>query len=177
MVRIGLGASDRRAIPVLKQVFATKQAREAGRAQPVKLMTIWFGTCRCVSPLTAGANDAVLEGEAQHVPLDRYKDNLHRLVDIVSSPESDYHSPDTKVILINAPPIISDKWHAHCRQNRIARGEAAPDKPNRDPAQVKLYADACIDVARAAGVPCVDIYNQLIAAAGGDDPAKLDPYL
>lgn len=28
---------------MFEQVFATKEAREAGRAQPVKLITIWFG--------------------------------------------------------------------------------------------------------------------------------------
>jgi lysophospholipase L1-like esterase len=127
--------------------------------------------------LTAGANDAVLEGEPQHVPLDRYKDNLHRLIDLVSSADSAYQSPETKIILINPPPIIADKWHRKCHDQRVERGEPGPDKPNRDPLQSQRYSEACVEVAKEAGVPYVDIFNKLIAAAGGNDSVKLDPYL
>lgn len=57
------------------------------------------------------------------------------------------------------------------------RGETMLDKPNRDPKQTQRYAEACVDVAKDAGVAYVDIYTALLAAAGGNDPTKLDPYL
>jgi hypothetical protein len=46
-------------------------------AQRIKLMTIWFGT-----------NDSVLEGESQHVPLDKYKANLSHLDTKILRPKS-----------------------------------------------------------------------------------------
>jgi lysophospholipase L1-like esterase len=125
----------------------------------------------------AGANDSVLETEAQHVPLQRYKENLAKIVDLVRSPDSEYHSPDTKIIMITPPPLIADKWAKHLHNLRLERGESDLDKPSRTAAQTKQYAEACIQVAHELGLPVIDIHSKLIQAAGGDDDASLDPYL
>jgi len=96
---------------------------------------------------------------------------------MVNSPSSEYYSPEAKIILINAPPIIVHKWTEHLAQIRIAAGEADPRKPSRTPEQTKLYAMECLDVARNHSLPYVDMYSALIKAAGGADDKSLDPYL
>jgi hypothetical protein len=127
--------------------------------------------------LTSGANDSVLEGESQHVPIDRYKANLSRLIEMVSSPSSDHYSPETKIICINAPPVMVHKWTEHVAQFKIAAGEADPYKPSRRLEQTKQYSIGCLDVARSYSLPCVDIFSAIIEAAGGADDESLDPYL
>ncbi|WVQ94350.1 hypothetical protein IAU59_001429 [Kwoniella sp. CBS 9459] len=154
------------AIPVFEQVFATKEAREKGFAQNVKLITIWLG-----------ANDAVLPGSPQCVPLDRYKANIAQLIDLVQSPSSPYHSPDTKVVLINAPPIIEDAWIEARIEKWESFGKEGP-KPdqNRDFGITKQYAEACLEVGKDKGVEAVDLWTAIIKAAGGEGPKELAPY-
>ncbi|WWD16797.1 hypothetical protein CI109_101229 [Kwoniella shandongensis] len=155
------------AIPVFEQVFATKEAREKGYAQNVKLITIWLG-----------ANDACLAPSPQHVPLEEYKSNLHRLISLIQSPDSAYYAPETKIVLINPPPMIESKW----LDSRIEKWESfgkegpKPDQ-NRDAKVAKEYAEACKDVARETGVPVVDLWQAVVEAAGGEGDDQLDPYL
>nr|XP_018264335.1 GDSL Lipase/Acylhydrolase [Kwoniella dejecticola CBS 10117]OBR86493.1 GDSL Lipase/Acylhydrolase [Kwoniella dejecticola CBS 10117] len=154
------------AIPVFEQVFATKEAREKGYAQNVKLITIWLG-----------ANDATLPGEPQCVPLDRYKSNLVKLVQLIRDPSSAYHSPDTKIVLINAPPIIEDAWVEARIEKWKSFGSTGP-KPeqNRDKAVTKAYAEAAIEVAKEQKVEIVDVWTAIVETAGGEGAEQLAPY-
>ncbi|WRT65393.1 uncharacterized protein IL334_002336 [Kwoniella shivajii] len=154
------------AIPVFEQVFATKEAREKGFAQNVKLITIWLG-----------ANDAVLPSSPQNVPLDRYKANLVQLINLVKDPSSQYYSPETKVIMINAPPIIPDAWvEARIEKWKSFGSEGPKPDQNRDRKVTKEYANACIVVGENEGVDVVDIWTAIVDAAGGESDRQLAPY-
>jgi lysophospholipase L1-like esterase len=134
-------------------------------AQRIKLMTIWFGT-----------NDSVLEGESQHVPLDKYKANLSHLVSLVRSPMSPYQDPQTRIVLITCPPVMEKAWTAHLAKVRLERGESDVNKPSRSKENARLYAQACKDVAEQEELPVVDAYAEVIRAAGGDSEDQLAPF-
>ncbi|WWD08584.1 hypothetical protein V865_006696 [Kwoniella europaea PYCC6329] len=154
------------AIPVFEQVFATKEAREKGYAQHVKLITIWLG-----------ANDATLPDTPQYVPLDRYKANLVQLIQYIKDPSSEYYSPETKIILINAPPIIESAWvEARVEKWKSFGSEGPKPEQNRDRKVTKQYADAALEVAREQGVEGVDLWTAIVQAAGGEDADQLAPY-
>ncbi|WWC68934.1 uncharacterized protein I206_102870 [Kwoniella pini CBS 10737] len=154
------------AIPVFEQVFATREAREKGYAQNVKLITIWLG-----------ANDATIPGEPQCVPLDRYKSNLVKLIKLIKEPSSAYYSPDTKIVLINAPPIIENDWVKARVEKWESFGSTGP-KPeqNRDKRVTKSYAEAAIEIAKEQQVPIVDIWTAIVDVAGGEGDDQLAPY-
>jgi lysophospholipase L1-like esterase len=126
--------------------------------------------------LTKGANDATLEGEPQHVPVDRFKANLSHIISLVRSPISPYYDAETRVLLITCPPVMEKAWTAHLRNVRIQRGEVDVDKPARSKESPKIYSTACKEVAQQEGVPVVDLYTGIIDAAGGDDEEKLAPF-
>lgn len=178
MVRRSTTPSDHRAIPVLEQVFPTKEQREKGCAQQVQLMTIWFGNLIIwFNAETLGANDAVLPGCRQHVPLDRFKANLSHLIGMIQSPSSPWYSPDTRIVLITAPPIIpADRERTMISRWREFGSVGDPPKPDRDPLVTKQYSDAAVEAAKTAGVEVVDAWNAVVETAGGDDPEKLAPF-
>ncbi|KAF8497248.1 hypothetical protein F5888DRAFT_1634708 [Russula emetica] len=60
----------------------------------VRLITIWFGV-----------NDASLPGFTQHVPLSLISENLTTMVHVIRAPESQWYSPETRLLLIIPPPI------------------------------------------------------------------------
>jgi len=147
-------------------VFPTRADREAGRAQDVQLLTIWFG-----------ANDAVHEGLPQYVPLDRYKANLATIVENVRSPKSKWYSPNTRIVLISAPPIIeAERAKGQLARWREFGSKGEPPKLDRDVENTKAYAMAAVDVGRELGIPTVDLWHAVVRAAGGNDPEKLMPF-
>lgn len=124
-----------------------------------------------------GANDAVLPGRPQHVPLERYKQNLSKLVGMVKDPSSPYHSPDTRIVLITAPPIVPAAWRAHCVERWKQNGSQGPEPAeDRSPEVTKQYAVACVEVAKQEGVEVVDAWTSIVDAAGGSDGESLAPY-
>ncbi|WVQ77818.1 hypothetical protein IAR50_007508 [Cryptococcus sp. DSM 104548] len=161
------GYTSEWAIPVFEQVYATKDEREQGKAQNVKLITIWLG-----------ANDACLPGTPQHVPVAKYKSNLTHLIKLLTSPSSPYYSPETKIILVTPPPVCTSKWLT----SRISKWEffgqegEKPDQ-NRDQAVAKEYVEGCLAVAKEQGVEVVDLWGAIAKAAGGEGDEELDPYL
>ncbi|KAJ8699788.1 isoamyl acetate-hydrolyzing esterase [Pleurotus ostreatus] len=80
------------ALPVFRQYLATVDERK--HAPRIRLLTIWFG-----------ANDACIKPSPQHVPLDKFTENIRAIVQMITSPSSGYYSPDTKIILITPPPV------------------------------------------------------------------------
>ncbi|KZV71806.1 SGNH hydrolase [Peniophora sp. CONT] len=111
---------------------------------PVRLLTIWFG-----------ANDACLKPSPQHVPLDRFRSNLHTL--IARAPSG------AAVVLITAPPV-----------NTIQRGA---DLSSRDPPKeldrsfevTRQYAELVKEVGKEKGVPVVDVWTALWEAVGKEE--------
>ena len=113
---------------------------------------IWFG-----------ANDAALPIRDQHVPLDRYKANLSKLIWTVRSPDSPRYSPDTRVVLMTPPPVNTEQWGAR-------QAAQSPPRPNdRDFATTRTYAEAAVEVAAREGVAVVDLWNKIYEAAGKEE--------
>lgn len=57
-------------------------------------------------------------------------------------------------------------------------GEEGPEpEQERTVGNTKIYADACIEVGKKAGVHVVDVWGLIVAAAGGSSPESLNEYL
>ncbi|KAJ2427207.1 isoamyl acetate-hydrolyzing esterase [Coemansia sp. RSA 2524] len=90
---------------------------------------------------------------SQHVPLDEFYENLHKLVMLLRDPNSDYYSPDTRIVFIT-PPAVGDRMI----EDVAGRNGYAPDRKN---SVTKLYADAVKKVARKHDLPVVDIWTAI----------------
>jgi lysophospholipase L1-like esterase len=152
------GYNSEWAIPVFEKVFAKKSERE--HAPDVPLLIIWLG-----------ANDAVVPGENQHVPLEKFVINMKHLIALVRSPESEYYSPDTRILLINPPPV-----NTYQRGDFLASANIRDKERDREFEVTRLYAEAVIELAREEGVPVTDVWTLLWEAAGKDERA-LGEYL
>ncbi|TFK85834.1 SGNH hydrolase [Polyporus arcularius HHB13444] len=140
------------ALPIFEQCFATQHEQQ--HLPKVRLLIIWFG-----------ANDSCLPTREQHVPLPQYKANLRKMIWMVRSPESPRYSPDTRVILINSPPLNAEQW---------AGRQAAQEPPRpmeRDSAVTRTYAEAAVEVGAQEGVAVVDAWTALYDAAGREEKA------
>ena len=116
---------------------------------------IWFG-----------ANDAALPVRDQHVPLDRYKANLSKLIWMVRSPDSPRYSPDTRIILMTPPPCNTEQWGER-------QASQTPPRPNdRDFAVTRTYADAAREVGAKEGVAVADTWTKIFEAAGKEEKGK-----
>lgn len=108
----------------------------------MRLVTIWFG-----------ANDASLPEFTQHVPLSRFSVNLATMVRAIRAPESQWYSPETRVLLITPPPI-------HVPSMGIDM------QPIRAFDVTKAYAEEVKKVGEAENVPVVDAWTGVWKAAG-----------
>lgn len=96
---------------------------------------------------------------------------------MVKTPSSPYYSPDTRLVLITAPPIIPAAWRAHCVRMWQANGSQGPEPlEDREPSNTKNYVDACVEVAKKQGVEVVNAWEAIVSAAGGADAENLAPY-
>ncbi|KAG5354212.1 Isoamyl acetate-hydrolyzing esterase 1 like protein [Termitomyces sp. T112] len=138
------------ASPIFRKILATRDEREY--VPKIRLLVIWFG-----------ANDSCIKPSPQHVPIEKFAANLREWVDIVHSPNSEFYSPETRIILITPPPVNTYQRRA--------------DLESRDPARyldrefetTKSYSEAVKDVAREKKVPVTDIWTALWEAAGKDE--------
>ncbi|KAI0350079.1 SGNH hydrolase [Trametes cingulata] len=137
--------------PVFEECFATQHDQQ--HVPKVRLLVIWFG-----------ANDATLPHSPQHVPLERYKTNLARLIQAVRSPESPQYSPDTRIVLITPPPVDPEWWAKSVAELM----QSAVEPPDRSLEKSKEYAEAAKEVAGKEGVAVVDVWTQIWEAAGGN---------
>jgi len=101
-----------------------------------------------------GANDAVLEGGPQHVPLDRYKECLKA---IILHPLVQAQCP--KILLLTPPPVNE-------YQLEPDGSSTVDDQTRRVAATTKLYADGCMDVGKSLNIPVVDIWGAFMTAVG-----------
>ena len=118
-----------------------------------------------------------MPAEYQHIPIDEYKSNLSKLISVLRSPESAYHCPDTKIIMITPPPIMEKAHFEDTKASRKADGTLVePMSPTRRYEHSKQYSVACYDFAKEESLPVVDIHTAIIRAAGGETEEQLKPY-
>lgn len=107
----------------------------------VVLVTIFFG-----------ANDAATLD--QHVPLDEYSSNLTNLIET-----SRAAYPAAKILLITPPPVAESQRKAYL-ENEFGEA-AAKGMAVRTSDTTGKYAAACVAVAAAQTVPCLDLFTIL----------------
>jgi len=100
----------------------------------VRLMTVFFG-----------ANDSCLPGSPQHVPIERYKESLRRIIQYEG-----LKLHGTKVVLIVPPPV--DEWQL--------------GDNSRTAANTAKYASACREVGRELNLPTLDLWLSFMLRAG-----------
>ena len=143
-------------IPI--QCLAPVSERDS-KVPAIKLLVIWFG-----------ANDSCLKPSPQHVPLDKFAENLRGWIDKLHSPQSRYYSPDTRIILISPPPVNTYQRRANLESRD------PPRLLDRNFETTRAYAQAVRDVALEKGVGFTDVWGTLWQAAGKREEA-LSRYL
>ncbi|KAJ1813846.1 isoamyl acetate-hydrolyzing esterase [Coemansia sp. RSA 2598] len=108
----------------------------------VELLTICFGT-----------EDSMLAPGDKHVPLKKYADNLRQIVQLVKDPESQYYSPDTRIVLITPPPVGDSMYKAFAEKTGASQ--------RRENKATKLYADAVRSLAHELDVKCIDLWTAI----------------
>ncbi|ORY35767.1 hypothetical protein BCR39DRAFT_512031, partial [Naematelia encephala] len=96
------GYNSEWARPLFDKIFARKE--DAAKVPVVRLVTIWFGT-----------NDSVLPVKEQHVPLERFIDNINYFLTSLTSHDSPYAVADTPVSIIlitPGPPLHSQMGYS-----------------------------------------------------------------
>lgn len=111
----------------------------------VKLVTIFFG-----------ANDASdpRHNARQHVPLEVYKDNIRKIVDLAKT----NFEPDVSIILLTPPPV--------CREGRLRfqkerYKEKATGVLERTLELSGKYAKAVADVSAELDLPLLDLWSKM----------------
>ncbi|EKD04372.1 hypothetical protein A1Q2_01403 [Trichosporon asahii var. asahii CBS 8904] len=160
-----------RGVEAFKQSFGTAADRAAGRAQKIPLMTLWYG-----------ANDSVLEGRPQHVSENDYGMHLSEIMTMVTSENSEYYSPETKIILIGVTPIVEEDRH----KGQLARwkefgskGEAPTlDRSLQHSEEYRDTPGMVVHECHEEDEPIVtlDAWGAIERAAGGREPDQLRPF-
>jgi isoamyl acetate esterase len=73
---------------------------------------------------------------------------------MVKNPESDYYSPETRIVLIAPPPVNSHQG-----------------VENRDLMVTKLYAEAVVEIGKEEGIPVIDAWTVFWDASGHEEKA------
>jgi len=133
------GYNTRYALKILPQIIPPPSATSR-----IRLMTVFFG-----------ANDAVQEGQLQHVPLDQYRENLKK---IVTHEVLKPHDP--KFILITPPPIC--EYTTQDEDKKKGR-----DYIQRLAPRTKMYADTTLAVGKELGIPVANLWEAFMNYAGG----------
>ncbi|KAL1998670.1 hypothetical protein VTN02DRAFT_5769 [Thermoascus thermophilus] len=138
------GYNTAHAVKVFPKFFPAPQVAR------VRFLTIFFG-----------ANDSILPGFYQHVPLEEYKENLTA---IIKHPAT--RAQDPKILLLTPPPVNEYQLATLDLQKGFP-------SPSRTASNTKRYADACREVAGSLGVPVVDIWTAFMKAAGWQEGQPL----
>lgn len=99
-----------------------------------------------IATIFLGANDAVIEGEVQHVGLEEFRRNITNIIDHLRT-----INESLVIILITPPQIDHLKWNST---------RDPPAKVNtRHNDSVRKYADIIIDLGRTCTVDVLDLWN------------------
>ncbi|KAJ7063150.1 SGNH hydrolase [Mycena amicta] len=127
------------ALPVLEQCL------EASAHGPkTRLIAVWFG-----------ANDACIKPSPQHVPLDKFVENIKKMVHLVQKAD-----PSTKIILITPPPVNIQQ-----REEDLATRDP-PLAMDRSFEATEAYAKGVLEAGTDCDVPVADVWAALWNAAG-----------
>ncbi|KAF4981638.1 hypothetical protein FZEAL_2607 [Fusarium zealandicum] len=113
-----------------------------------------------------GANDAVLENSVtnQHVPLDRYKENL---IKIINHPNISAHKP--QILLVTPPPLDEIK----ATPRNLENGHLEPIRTTTVSAS---YSEVVRQVAREnPGVVLIDLWQVFMDKADSMEPGNYTP--
>jgi lysophospholipase L1-like esterase len=130
-------------LPILKQLLPTVK-EQADDPSKIQLMTIFFG-----------ANDSGLPIAKAHVPIERYKDNLTTMVNMIKDTNSEYYNPSIRLVLITPPPVDEVKWKERC--------ENQGDELNRTNENARLYGEVVKQIAREHGIVAIDVWSHFMS--------------
>ncbi|OAL48152.1 SGNH hydrolase [Pyrenochaeta sp. DS3sAY3a] len=149
-----LQAAYIRRLDVVNRGFSGYNSRQALKVLPaivpspdqakIRFLTIFFG-----------ANDCSLVDapNAQHIPLDEYKDNLKK---IITHPQIVAHN--AHIILIAPPPINEHLWWPRDQSKGYT-------SVSRVASSTKEYADAAVQVGAELNVPVVNLWKAFMEKA------------
>eukprot|EP00002_Diphylleia_rotans_P000275 TRINITY_DN10139_c0_g6_i1.p1 TRINITY_DN10139_c0_g6~~TRINITY_DN10139_c0_g6_i1.p1 ORF type:complete len:256 (-),score=53.05 TRINITY_DN10139_c0_g6_i1:122-889(-) len=112
--------------------------------------------------LFLGANDSVIPGQRQYVPIDEFKQNMRELVKMMQSPPDATSQAGARTIVLITPPPVEE----NIRGANLARREP-PQQLDRSNSNTRKYADAVVSVAEEldgqSGVPVysIDLYKKI----------------
>lgn len=92
------------------------------------------------------------------------------MVRMVQSPDSEYYSPSTRILLFTPPPVNTHQRAADLRSRN------PPLELDRRFEITKAYADAVKKVGKAEGVAVLDVWTALYSVAGNDE-RQLEKFL
>ncbi|WWC87391.1 uncharacterized protein L201_002280 [Kwoniella dendrophila CBS 6074] len=175
----GLGAYNTRFyLPLLDEFLLRRNEIQSInsstiQSQKIKLVTIWFG-----------ANDSVLKGFLQHVPLEEYIENLNSILNKLTGSDSEYDSYEISdgnssgplnIVLITPPPILPSMMGGFDFSGQ------------RELENTRKYAKAVLDIGKEWKgreikmktshwkIRTIDLFNGILNDAGGQAD-ELKPY-
>lgn len=143
-----IGYNTEWGVPILRQLLPTVERQRQTAAQ-LRLIIIAFG-----------ANDAALPNAQQHLPIDRFKQNLDTMISMIKSPDSPHYNPQLGIMLVTPPPVNESQWKQRCDEKG--------DPMNRTAENAKLFAHAVRTLGEERGVVVADFWSRLMKRAGGD---------
>ena len=96
-----------------------------------------------------GANDAVVKGALQHVPLKDFQSNTEKIVNIIKN----LLGRNMKIVLITPPPVWEPKLE---EMNKMKGKVPMVDRTNEN---TLLYVEAVIESGYKLNVPVVDLWK------------------
>lgn len=129
--------------------------KEQSRSPALRMLIIWLGT-----------NDSCKEtkdSSPQRVPLERYAKNLEWYIDAIHKKNSNFYSPNTKILVITPAAVDEENWWTSCLAPMKAHNDLKPlkerieIKQNHDNEVTKLYAEKAVAIAK--GRPNVAVVN------------------
>lgn len=143
-------------LQVYPDVFPTlhSASSESASSSNIRLMTIWLGT-----------NDASDPSNPQHVSLEQFESNMEEIIRRSRSSESQWYDPNIKLVLMTPGPFAPDMMREIIHKDR--------NLANRNH---KPYVEMVEQIAKRERLPVVNVYNEIVRAAGGDSEALYSRY-
>lgn len=135
-------------MPILRQLLPTVERQNQMAAQ-LQLIIIAFG-----------ANDAALPNAQQHLPIERYKENLNTMISMIRSPDSPHYNPQLRIMLVTPPPVNESQWKQRC--------EDKGDPMNRTAENAKRFAHAVRTLGEERDVVVADFWSRLMERGGNN---------
>ncbi|KAJ9080511.1 isoamyl acetate-hydrolyzing esterase [Entomophthora muscae] len=120
----------------LKPIFTRVVTEELSSGDEIRIITILLGS-----------NDACLSHREQHIPLQKYTENLVNMIEAIKEVSSDVH-----IFLVTPPPMNEAAYEAHERQFGVT-------EPGRANVHVRQYADAVIPLSDEKKVHVIDLWE------------------